>query len=125
MNRYIFLFIDCFIFRTFILPCKGQGVLPAVQLSDNIIHFTATPVNATSSTSIIIQNVKFNRLSSARIRQAVPTPGKRVFEFCIPKNCPVSLSPSVGILEPGQVNECYKNVEIDAKFSHVETTDSS
>ena len=55
-------------------------------------------------------------MNSAVIRGVAPPRGPKLFEFCIPEDLPVSLSPKVGVINPGQVSaflrkwHCYFSI---------------
>eukprot|EP00794_Sanderia_malayensis_P015259 gene15259-16834_t len=93
--------------REFKLPCKAIGVLPPLQLSDSLIKFKATAINDTSSADIFIVN---SHLSSNEFTHAVPRIGRgpvfpcgpTSFEFILPNDAPITLSPTVGTLKPGE-----------------------
>ena len=46
-------------------------------------------------------------MNSAVIRGVAPPRGPKLFEFCIPEDLPVSLSPKVGVINPGQVSDFF------------------
>ena len=87
------------------MPCQGVGILPALELSENVINFAATPVNDTSTTTITVCNPKLSRLNSAVIRGAVLAQGPKSFEFVIPEDSPISVCPKVATVGLGEV-EC-------------------
>ena len=86
------------------MSCNGTGVLPPLQLSHSAITFAATPLNATTVAHITVNNPPLSRTDSAVIRGVAPTQGLRMFEFCVPQGLPVSVSPAVGIVKPGEVS---------------------
>ena len=89
--------------RAFKIPCKGMGILPALELSENVINFSPTPVNDRSTAIITVCNPRLSRLNSAVIRGAVLPQGPKMFEFVVPEDAPVSISPKVATVELGKV----------------------
>ena len=94
--------------REFNLKCKGIGVLPPLQLSENLIKFRATAVNDTSTINIFVTN---NHLSTNQFTHPVPRIGSgdifpvgpTSFEFLVPEDAPLVIVPSVGTVMPGEV----------------------
>lgn len=98
-----------FIFRQFKLSCKAVGVHPPLELSHSLVQFAATALNSVSSATLDVLNshVDGNPLTHPvpRIGTGDPVPvGPTSFEFHVPQDCPVSITPSVGTVLPGQVN---------------------
>ncbi|EDV24224.1 uncharacterized protein TRIADDRAFT_57490 [Trichoplax adhaerens] len=93
--------------RKFKLPCKAVGVLPPLQLSSNVINFAATAINDVSISTIFVENT---HLDKNQFTHPVPRigngpiadVGSTSFEFVVPDDCPVTISPNVGTVEPGQ-----------------------
>ena len=90
--------------RTYKLPCRGVGILPALELSENVINFSATPVNDTSVTSVTVRNPRLGRLNSAVIRGEVLAQGPKMFEFVVPDGSPLSVCPRVASMGLGEVS---------------------
>lgn len=97
------------IFRQFKLSCKAVGVHPPLELSHFLIQFAATALNSVSTATLYVMNphVSINHFTHAvpRIGNGEVTPvGPTSFEFCVPEDCPVTITPSVGTVLPGKVN---------------------
>ncbi|KAL5490955.1 hypothetical protein EMCRGX_G016164 [Ephydatia muelleri] len=97
--------------RRFELPCTGKGVMTSLVLSENCLDFVPTSLGCTSTTRVTLTNQRLSRLSSAAIRGEGPPQGPKMFEFCPPEGCPVTLCPLTGTVEPGksvsvEVNVC-------------------
>ncbi|XP_039940700.1 cilia- and flagella-associated protein 74 isoform X5 [Hirundo rustica] len=93
--------------RQFKLSCKAVGVHPPLELSHSLVQFAATALNSVSSATLDVLNshVGGNPLTHAvpRIGTGDPAPvGPTSFEFHVPQDCPVSITPSVGTVLPGQ-----------------------
>lgn len=93
--------------REFLLRCKGVGVLPPLKLSDSLIKFRATAVNDTSSTffSVINDHTSTNQFTHPvpRIGNGDIFPvGPTSFHFVVPNNAPITISPCVGTVFPGE-----------------------
>ena len=89
--------------RRFELPCTGKGVMTSLVLSENCLDFVPTSLGCTSTTRVTLTNQRLSRLSSAAIRGEGPPQGPKMFEFCPPEGCPVTLCPLTGTVEPGKV----------------------
>ncbi|XP_041377895.1 cilia- and flagella-associated protein 74-like isoform X2 [Gigantopelta aegis] len=93
--------------RDFKIPCKGIGVHPPLELSHQVIHFAATPMYDVSTVSLHVIN---SHTSSNEFTHPVPRIGKgeiasvgpTSFQFVIPEDCPLTVSPTVGTVLPGQ-----------------------
>lgn len=97
------------IFRQFKLSYKAVGVHPPLELSHFLIQFAATALNSVSTATLYVMNphVSINHFTHAvpRIGNGEVTPvGPTSFEFCVPEDCPVTITPSVGTVLPGKVN---------------------
>ncbi|KAM4885882.1 cilia- and flagella-associated protein 74 [Sylvia borin] len=93
--------------RQFKLSCKAVGVHPPLELSHSLVQFAATALNSVSSATLAVLNphVDGNPLTHPvpRIGTGDPVPvGPTAFEFHVPQDCPVSITPSVGTVLPGQ-----------------------
>ena len=91
------------------INCKGIGVFPPLKLSSQRIHFKATALNDTSYAHLYVCNEHLDydehrhqvpRIGSGEMARVGPT----AFEFDVPENCPFSISPAVGIVNPGEVS---------------------
>jgi len=97
-----------FIFRQFKLSCKAVGVHPPLELSHSLVQFAATALNGVSTATLYVMNA---HVSASRFTHAVPRIGNgeaalvgpTSFEFRVPKDCPVTITPSVGAVLPGKV----------------------
>ncbi|BFZ23896.1 hypothetical protein BsWGS_26935 [Bradybaena similaris] len=108
--------------RRFSIPCQGVGVLTPLELSKQVINFSATSVNDTSTTALYVINSHTNaneythpvpRIGTGEIFPVGPTS----FEFKVPKDAPITISPSVGTVLPGQ------KVLVEVRFSPVLDSD--
>ncbi|CAN8198676.1 unnamed protein product [Coccothraustes coccothraustes] len=93
--------------RQFKLSCKAVGVHPPLELSHSLVQFAATALNSVSSATLDVLNshVDGNPLTHPvpRIGSGSPVPvGPTSFEFHVPQDCPVTITPSVGTVLPGQ-----------------------
>ncbi|XP_023796221.1 cilia- and flagella-associated protein 74 isoform X2 [Cyanistes caeruleus] len=93
--------------RQFKLSCKAVGVHPPLELSHSLVQFAATVLNSASSATLNVLNshVDRNPLTHPvpRIGSGNPVPvGPTCFEFHVPQDCPVTITPSVGTVLPGQ-----------------------
>ncbi|KAK3105163.1 hypothetical protein FSP39_018521 [Pinctada imbricata] len=102
--------------REFKIQCKGVGVHPPLEMSKQVVHFKATSLYDVSTTSMHVVN---SHTSTNEFTHPVPRIGKgeiapvgpTSFEFVIPKDAPLTISPSVGTIEPG------KKSNIQIRFS--------
>ncbi|CAF2605545.1 unnamed protein product [Rotaria sp. Silwood2] len=101
--------------REFTIECQGVGVLPPLSLSSTVIHFPATPINDQSIVSFYVEN---RHLDKNHFKHPVPRIGNEnnlivylgefapicptSFQFDIPANAPITISPLVGTVEPGK-----------------------
>lgn len=98
-----------FIFRQFKLSCKAVGVHPPLELSHSLVQFAATALNGVSTATLYVMN---SHVSVTHFTRAVPRIGNgevapvgpTSFEFRVPEDCPVTITPSVGTVLPGKVN---------------------
>ncbi|XP_038016031.1 cilia- and flagella-associated protein 74 [Motacilla alba alba] len=93
--------------RQFKLSCKAVGVHPPLELSHSLVQFAATALNSVSSATLDVLNshVDGNPLTHPvpRVGSGSPVPvGPTSFEFHVPQDCPVTITPSVGTVLPGQ-----------------------
>ncbi|XP_064027990.1 cilia- and flagella-associated protein 74 isoform X2 [Pogoniulus pusillus] len=93
--------------RQFKLSCKAVGVHPPLELSHSLVQFAATALNdvSTATLHVINSHQSGKHLTRAGPRssdgEAAPA-GPASFEFCVPEDCPVSITPSVGTVLPGK-----------------------
>lgn len=92
----------------FRVPCKGIGVYPPLELSHSTISFRATAVGDSSIAKLKVINShtdgnEFTHEVPRIGRGPVAKVGPTSFEFMVPPGAPVSISPAVGVVEPGQV----------------------
>ncbi|XP_075629373.1 cilia- and flagella-associated protein 74 isoform X2 [Balearica regulorum gibbericeps] len=93
--------------RQFKLSCKAVGVHPPLELSHSLVQFAATALNGVSTATLYVMNshVSVNHFTHAvpRIGNGEVAPvGPTSFEFCVPEDCPVTITPSVGTVLPGK-----------------------
>ncbi|XP_012947159.1 cilia- and flagella-associated protein 74 isoform X4 [Anas platyrhynchos] len=93
--------------RRFKLSCRAVGVHPPLELSHSLVQFAATALNDVSTATLYVMNshVSVNhfthavpRIDSGEIAHVGPTS----FEFHVPEDCPVTVTPSVGTVLPGK-----------------------
>ncbi|POI35726.1 hypothetical protein CIB84_000522 [Bambusicola thoracicus] len=93
--------------RQFKLSCRAVGVHPPLELSHSLVQFAATALNDVSTATLYVMNshVSANFLTHAvpRIGNGEVAPvGPTSFEFYVPEDCPVTITPSVGTVLPGE-----------------------
>uniref|UniRef100_G1MTX3 Cilia and flagella associated protein 74 n=1 Tax=Meleagris gallopavo TaxID=9103 RepID=G1MTX3_MELGA len=93
--------------RQFKLSCRAVGVHPPLELSHSLVQFAATALNDVSTATLYVMNshVSANIFTHAvpRIGNGEVAPvGPTSFEFCVPEDCPVTITPSVGTVLPGK-----------------------
>ncbi|XP_068772063.1 cilia- and flagella-associated protein 74 isoform X13 [Struthio camelus] len=93
--------------RQFKLSCKAVGVHPPLELSHSLVQFAATALNGVSTATLYVINshVSVNHCSHAvpRIGNGeIAHVGPTSFEFHVPEDCPVTITPSVGTVLPGK-----------------------
>lgn len=93
--------------REFKIQCKGVGVHPPLEMSHQVIHFSATSLYDVSTAYFHVIN---SHTSTNEFTHPVPRIGKgeiapvgpTSFEFVVPEGSPLTISPSVGTIEPGK-----------------------
>lgn len=95
--------------RCFRLSCRAVGVHPPLELSHYQIKFAATALYSTSVATLYVVNSHLSRNllthSVPRIGSAEACPvGPTSFEFLLPTDSPITISPSVGTVLPGKVS---------------------
>ena len=90
-------------FRNVHLAVKGTGILPGLSLSHSDISFAATPYGTSSTVRLAILNPRLSRMDSAVIRGGAPPSGTKMFEFRVPDQVPVIISPHTGSVDTGKV----------------------
>lgn len=95
------------------IPCKGIGVYSPLDLSQSVISFRATAVgdSSTACLSVINSHTDSNEFTHElpRVgRGPVAEVGPTSFEFVVPSNAPINISPAVGVVMPGQVSELMR-----------------
>ncbi|XP_029193987.2 cilia- and flagella-associated protein 74-like [Acropora millepora] len=93
--------------REFTLHCRAVGVLPPLELSHSVIKMKATAVSDTCSSHIEVIN---SHTSANEFTHPVPRigsgpiveVGSTSFEFVLPAEAPLTISPAVGTVGPGQ-----------------------
>ncbi|KAM9686039.1 LOW QUALITY PROTEIN: cilia- and flagella-associated protein 74 [Trichechus inunguis] len=93
--------------REFKLSCRAVGVHPPLELSHYQIKFAATALYDTSVTTLYVINshLSMNSLTHSVPRigsQDVAPVGPTSFEFLLPLDSPITISPSVGTVLPGK-----------------------
>ncbi|XP_061423846.1 cilia- and flagella-associated protein 74 isoform X2 [Lethenteron reissneri] len=92
--------------RDFQLRCVATGVHPPLELSHSLLRFRATAVGDTSVASLHVVN---SHTSANEYSHPVPRVGRgdvapvgpTSFQFVVPPDCPLSVSPAVGTVAPG------------------------
>ncbi|XP_073247249.1 cilia- and flagella-associated protein 74-like [Porites lutea] len=93
--------------REFKIHCRAVGVLPPLELSHSVIKMKATAVSDTCSAHIEVINSHTSanefthpvpRIGSGPIVEVGPTS----FEFVVPAGAPLTVSPAVGTVNPGE-----------------------
>ncbi|KAM4016315.1 cilia- and flagella-associated protein 74 isoform 2-T2 [Anomaloglossus baeobatrachus] len=93
--------------RQFKISCKAIGVHPPLELSHCLVQFSATALNDTSTAAIYVVN---SHTSCNEFTHPVPRIGKgeiapvgpTSFQFQLPDDSPITISPSVGTVLPGK-----------------------
>lgn len=106
--------------RQFIIKCKAVGVHPPLELTKQVINFSATAFGDTSSAYFHVVN---SHVSANEFTHPVPRIGKgeivpvgpTSFEFFVPEGAPISLAPSVGTVKPQE--KCHINVYFNPTMS--------
>ncbi|XP_031235605.1 cilia- and flagella-associated protein 74 isoform X4 [Mastomys coucha] len=93
--------------RCFKVSCQAVGVHPPLELSHYQIKFSATSLYDTSVSTLYVINshLSMNKLihSLPQIGSEEATPvGPTSFEFLLPPNSPITISPAVGTVLPGK-----------------------
>ncbi|XP_062049239.1 LOW QUALITY PROTEIN: cilia- and flagella-associated protein 74 [Lepus europaeus] len=93
--------------RCFKLSCRAVGVHPPLELSHYHIKFAATALYDTSVATVYVINshLSMNSLTHSvpRIGSEEASPvGPTSFEFLLPPDSPITISPSVGTVLPGK-----------------------
>ncbi|XP_066121295.1 cilia- and flagella-associated protein 74 isoform X3 [Saccopteryx bilineata] len=93
--------------RCFTLTCRAVGVHPPLELSHYQIKFAATALYDTSVATLYVINshLSMNSLTHCvpHIGSEDPCPvGPTSFEFLLPPDSPITISPSVGTVLPGK-----------------------
>ncbi|XP_073512979.1 cilia- and flagella-associated protein 74 isoform X2 [Phyllobates terribilis] len=93
--------------RQFKISCKAIGVHPPLELSHSLVQFSATALNDMSTSTIYVIN---SHTSCNEFTHPVPRIGKgeiapvgpTSFQFQLPEDSPIIISPSVGTILPGK-----------------------
>lgn len=94
--------------REYKLTVKGTGIHTPLRLSHSTVLFNDTPLNTISVSRISILNPSAPSAHNAVTKGPKPLKASRMFEFHIPsENLPISVSPAVGIVDPGKVQYGY------------------
>ncbi|XP_078498582.1 cilia- and flagella-associated protein 74 [Lissotriton helveticus] len=93
--------------RQFKILCRAIGVHPPLELSQSLVCFAATSLNDVSTATLFVINghTSSNEFTHvvARIGKGSIAPvGPTSFEFHVPEESPITISPSVGTVFPGK-----------------------
>uniref|UniRef100_A0A8C6W569 Cilia- and flagella-associated protein 74 n=1 Tax=Nannospalax galili TaxID=1026970 RepID=A0A8C6W569_NANGA len=107
--------------RCFKVSCQAVGVHPPLELSHYQIKFAATALYGTSVSTLYVINshLSMNKLTHSlpRIGSEDASPvGPTSFEFLMPPNSPITISPSVGTVLPGK--RCLVQVAFQPVLPH-------
>ncbi|XP_036034941.1 cilia- and flagella-associated protein 74 isoform X17 [Onychomys torridus] len=107
--------------RCFKVSCQAVGVHPPLELSHYQIKFSATALYGTTVSTLYVINshLSMNKLTHSlpRIGSEEATPvGPTSFEFLVPPNSPITISPSVGTVLPGK--RCLVQVAFQPVLPH-------
>lgn len=92
----------------FLLPCRAIGVRPVLELSNSLVQFGATAIGDQSTAVLYVLNshTSLNDFTNPmpRIGKGPVSPvGARFFTFTPPENSEITVSPTTGCVQPGQV----------------------
>ncbi|KAM6174154.1 cilia- and flagella-associated protein 74 [Erethizon dorsatum] len=104
--------------RCFKLSCQAVGVHPPLELSHYQIKFAATALYDTSVASLYVTNSHVNMSSPPRgVSSGDLCPvGPTSFEFLLPPDAPITISPLVGTVLPGK--RCLVRVAFQPTLPH-------
>ncbi|KAL1777360.1 cilia-and flagella-associated protein 74 isoform X1 [Sigmodon hispidus] len=107
--------------RCFKVSCQAVGVHPPLELSHYQIKFSATALYDTTVSTLYVINshLSMNKMihSLPRIGSEEASPvGPTSFEFLVPPNSPITISPSVGTVLPGK--RCMVQVAFQPVLPH-------
>uniref|UniRef100_A0A8C0HU32 Cilia- and flagella-associated protein 74 n=1 Tax=Balaenoptera musculus TaxID=9771 RepID=A0A8C0HU32_BALMU len=92
--------------RCFKLTCRAVGVHPPLELSHYQVKFAATSLYDTSVATLYVINSRLSKNSPTpsvpRIGLEDASQGPTSFEFLLPPDSPITISPSVGTVWPGK-----------------------
>ncbi|CAK8682360.1 unnamed protein product [Clavelina lepadiformis] len=105
--------------RDFPVHCTAVGVHPPLELSQQVIYFPATALDDVTTAFVHVIN---NHTSANEFTHPVPRIGKgdivpvgaTSFEFMVPEGAPVSITPAVGTVNPGE--KCHVTLEFSPKL---------
>ena len=100
-----------------------MGVLPPLELSHSVIKMKATAVSDTCSSHIEVIN---SHTSANEFTHPVPRIGSgpivevgtTSFEFVLPAEAPLTISPAVGTVGPGQVGQGHFSFPVLSVFHY-------
>uniref|UniRef100_A0A2I3TGG2 Cilia- and flagella-associated protein 74 n=1 Tax=Pan troglodytes TaxID=9598 RepID=A0A2I3TGG2_PANTR len=103
--------------RCFKLSCRAVGVHPPLELSHYQIKFAATALYDTSVATVYVINshlsMSSRNHSKPRIGSEDASPmGPTSFEFLLPPDSPITISPSVGTVWPGKVGVAPRHLHL-------------
>ena len=107
------------------VSCRGIGVYPPLELSQSTISFRATAVGDSSIASVKVINThtdanEFTHEVPRIGQESVAKVGPTTFEFVVPPGAPVTISPAVGVVMPGQ--SCSIEVTFSPRFADSDIT---
>ncbi|XP_069466272.1 cilia- and flagella-associated protein 74 isoform X2 [Ambystoma mexicanum] len=93
--------------RQFKVSCRAVGVRPPLELSHSLVRFAATSLNDVSTATLFVINSHTSKNEFthdvARIGKGSIAPvGPTSFEFRVPEDAPITISPCVGTVLPGK-----------------------
>ncbi|KAJ8257605.1 hypothetical protein GJAV_G00187600 [Gymnothorax javanicus] len=93
--------------RDFKVSCRGIAVLPPLELSHSLVRFRATAAGDVSTAVLHVVNSHTGHTDLARPaprigRDALCPVGPKLFEFALPENSEISVTPTAGRVLPGQ-----------------------
>ena len=92
------------------LSVVGKAVLPALLLSENDVTFAATPYGTTAVAKFRVENPHLSCMDSSVIRGVAPPQATYMFEFKVPEDIPIKISPHTGSVGTGKVSTTDKSI---------------
>lgn len=88
------------------ISCTGRCIQSGLKLSYTQVCFAPTVIGDFTFANLEISNPKTSRLSSAKVRGVAPYNTPRIFQFEVPPEVPIKITPSIGKLNSGQIIKC-------------------